>query len=258
MAIVKIDPPTASTPSYNPSISVDYNAQNDNLFTGIKGYNAVSLTNFDTTNSGPTVKAGSVLEANGVLYNFTTDESPSFSLSWFGDAYLVFNDSSLQLEMAQDTPAWSAAKNGYYVGTKRFTGYLADYDNIGMQYAGKRKYVMNGDGSAFSILNADGFISVFAGIYSPTYSLTKQADSITRVFSIASAYILPRGIYMFSVDISNAISGGPNADIEYNIDGAGWTKIGETRQATPFYMISDGSSLRINVSTAGNQCWLFW
>jgi hypothetical protein len=64
MAITKLVFPTASTPSYTPIIATDYNNQNEYIERNARGYNAVSLTNWDASTTKPQIAAGSVIEAN--------------------------------------------------------------------------------------------------------------------------------------------------------------------------------------------------
>ena len=128
MAINKINWPTASSPTYTPDIETDYNAQNENLERVIRGYNAVTLTNWDNTTAIPEVKAGSVIESNGVLYDVTTDTNIDTSVASAGTVWLCFDDYHNKFIWSNTVPTWSAGKNGWYIGTYRATLHRAEWD----------------------------------------------------------------------------------------------------------------------------------
>lgn len=98
----------------------------------------VSLTNFANT-SAPQIAAGSVVEVNGSLYSFTSDESISgwTSIANNTDCYikLTAGASSVTASYTTTPPTWSHAKQGWYDGNERYIGGVhrgassAVYDN---------------------------------------------------------------------------------------------------------------------------------
>jgi hypothetical protein len=79
-----------------------------------KGFHQVSLTNYNTT-SESAIAAGSVVEVNGALYKFDSDESITASPS-DGTVYiqLVPSGDTITAEYTNTDPAWSDSKQGWY------------------------------------------------------------------------------------------------------------------------------------------------
>jgi hypothetical protein len=91
------------------------------------GYQAVSLTNFDTDNE-PEIAAGSKVEIGGALFEFSANESIT---GWGGigndnDVYikLVVDGTSVTAEFTTSAPSWDTAKHGWYDGLDRYIGGL--------------------------------------------------------------------------------------------------------------------------------------
>lgn len=128
MAINKVDWPTASTPVYTPDIETDYNAQNEILERLAKG-ESITLTNWDATTTAPDVAAGSLIEANGVFYDVTTDTSIGVTGASPGTNYLTFDDTSpYAFEWVDTAPTWSDTLNGWYVSGDRALGHQCEWD----------------------------------------------------------------------------------------------------------------------------------
>lgn len=86
---------------------------------GRLGYIAISLNEWTTTNE-PTITAGSKIEIDGALYEFTADEDMDVAGAWggFGASSLVYcyiNPATVVPYMSATAPAWDDAKQGYYL-----------------------------------------------------------------------------------------------------------------------------------------------
>lgn len=79
-----------------------------------KGFHQVSLTNYNTT-SESAIAAGSVVEVNGALYKFDSDEnitgSPSNGTVYI---YLVPSGDTVTAAYTNTAPTWSDSKQGWY------------------------------------------------------------------------------------------------------------------------------------------------
>jgi len=119
----------------------------DRYNTGQKGYNGVSLTNFDNT-SAPQIASGSVFEIGGALFEASVDESIT---GWAGisngtDAYIYVTDGGLGTATAAysaTAPTWDTSKQGWYNGLTRAIAGLYKVD--AGTYANKYVYTLNGD-----------------------------------------------------------------------------------------------------------------
>ena len=105
------------------------------------GKNAISLTEFDTTDE-PAIAAGSVVEIGGSLFVVSGDEAIT---GWAGigndtDCYikLVPGVADFTAEFTTDAPTWSTSKQGWYDGIDRFVAVLhrgatvADFESKGI------------------------------------------------------------------------------------------------------------------------------
>ena len=116
-----------------------------------KGLHQVSLTNYDTTAESQ-IAAGSVVENNGALYQFTSNESITGSPS-DGTVYirLVPAGDTITAEYTNTAPTWSDSKQGWYgtggdannryIGGVTLSGsswtykfVLIDKNGLGLQY----------------------------------------------------------------------------------------------------------------------------
>lgn len=80
----------------------------------LKGFHQVSLTNYNTTDESA-IAAGSVVEVNGALYKFDSDESitgsPSDGTVYI---YLVPSGDTITAAYTNTAPTWSDSKQGWY------------------------------------------------------------------------------------------------------------------------------------------------
>ena len=79
-----------------------------------KGFHQASLTNYNTTDESA-IAAGSVVEVNGALYKFDSDESITGSPS-DGTVYiqLVPSGDTITAAYTNTAPTWSDSKQGWY------------------------------------------------------------------------------------------------------------------------------------------------
>lgn len=82
-----------------------------------KGFHQVSLTEWETT-TVPQIAAGSIVECDGALFSFSSDESISGSPS-DGTVYikLIPDGTSITAEFTNTAPGWDTAKQGWYSPT---------------------------------------------------------------------------------------------------------------------------------------------
>lgn len=220
MAINKVDWPTASTTSYTPSISTDYNDQNNNLAPVVRGYNAVSLTNWDATTTAPEIDTGSSIESNGVLYNVTTDTVISTTGASAGTVYLIFDDTagSEEFKWTDTAPTWYPALNGWYVSGDRFTGHVCTWD-ASTAFSVKREMVGNNQSSLNHNQAPDGAVEV-PGI--------GVSGDITLITATSFPHVLPRG---YIVPISSTLGNLDYVFTQFYNDTA-WTTVYSTQNAT--------------------------
>ena len=130
-----------------------------------RGYQAVSLTNYDNT-SEPKIAAGSIVELGGALFKCEADESIT---GWAGigndeDVYVKLVPSGTTAAAAFTTaaPTWSTSKQGWYVGNDRYIGGL--YKDASGNYTEKYLYFLVGVNSVKVF--GDGTIKFVGGIVS--------------------------------------------------------------------------------------------
>lgn len=189
MAITKIDFPTASTAVYTPDIETDYNNQNEYIERNARGYNAISLTNWDSSTIKPQVAAGSVIEINGATWDITTATDISTSGATSGVIYLYFDDGTPEFKFLDTAPTWSATLNGWYNSGDRFTGHLMAW-NGGSIYLQKSFMVKNSERySSYDKLRVKGvLVNEFLGSLTASFSdcMGMTFDG-TNIISIAGA-----------------------------------------------------------------------
>lgn len=107
-----------------------------------KGFFGLSLTEFDTT-AEPAVAAGGVIEVNGALYEFDTEEAISGSPS-DGTVYVMVVPSgdSITAQFTNTSPAWSDSKQGWYDSTGNYR-YVARMTLDSGSYANKIRYLIS-------------------------------------------------------------------------------------------------------------------
>jgi len=137
-----------------------------------RGYQAVSLTNYDNT-SEPKIAAGSIVELGGALFKCEADESIT---GWAGignnnDVYIKLVPSGTAATAAFTTaaPTWSTSKQGWYVGNHRYIFKL--YKDGSGNYTRKRLLLpepqeqigtIEADKLFLSFTPADGTIQAYA------------------------------------------------------------------------------------------------
>ena len=167
---------------------------------GQKGYNGISLTNYNSQTLDAAIAQGSVVEIGGALYEFTTDETlTGFSgLSNRSRAFLELTASGATVTGAwtATVPTWDDDKQGWYTTTKRVVA-TAWKDGSGNQTA-KRLLVdrdvtqltgvidINGSNHTVSDFDAPN-ISVTTGASHRTITLPTVADNVGRDFTIWKA-----------------------------------------------------------------------
>jgi hypothetical protein len=102
------------------------------------GYQAISLTEYDTT-AEPEIVAGSKVEVGGALYEFTVDEAGT---GWGGiavstECYIALVPSGATVSWIYTTtaPTWNTEKQGWYSGANRYVFHL--YKDASGNYANK-------------------------------------------------------------------------------------------------------------------------
>lgn len=238
MAINKIDFPTASTPSYTPSIITDYNAQNDNIEAIVKNKNDVSLTNWDTSTDAPLVATGSYLESDGVLYRADSDETISTTDASSGIIYLVFDFSEPEYKWVDTEPEWSTTYNGWYVSADRFTGHLCTWDGAS-SFTLKTQYFNDKLGGQYVQVGPNGLtVSALSvsdnSIWTGTYG-SQNVDNTT--------WVVPAGAYMIAS--YEVVGGGVWFEV---YDGSDWQGDPSDEALAPGFVVSDGTNYRIQTN----------
>ncbi len=125
----------------------------------------LSMTNFGNT-SEPAIAAGSVVEIGGSLFVFTSNEAIT---GWGAigndtDCYirLPYNG-ALTAEFTTVAPTWSASKQGWYDGIKRYVAGLHRGASAAA-YEDKWVYQRSQDNNASHRFYGDGTVDVDAGI----------------------------------------------------------------------------------------------
>lgn len=222
MSINSVDWPTASTPVYTPDIETDYNAQNENLEQVVRGYNAISLSNWDGTSTAPQVSSGSALEASGVFYQLDANETIGTSGASAGVIYLTLDDSSpYSFEWVDTAPTWFPALNGWYIGGNRFTGHQCTWDGT----------------SSFT------YKCTWVDRIADT-GLRIPADGATGTYGTTTTpWAIPQGAYMVATN-SSTTDGGAHLQIN---DGSTWrgSVLGTGYGPVTGLHLSDGVNYRI-------------
>lgn len=124
-------------PSTPNTVSDSWQPAVEQIDTTKKGFNAVSLGNWDTTTTKPTVLAGSEIEAAGGVVRVATDETilddPGGVIA--GTVYLVVDFSGVNPEwyFTNDAPVWNVSLAGFYEAASgsvnwKYTGHTLLWD----------------------------------------------------------------------------------------------------------------------------------
>ncbi len=150
----------------------------------------LSMTNFGNT-SEPAIAAGSVVEIGGSLFVFTSNEAIT---GWGAigndtDCYirLPYNG-PLTAEFTTVAPTWSASKQGWYDGIKRYVGGLRRGASAAV-YENKWIYQRSQDDNAGHRFYGDGTVDIDAGIKGdlPVGSIMTSAAGGALIGPIADA-----------------------------------------------------------------------
>ena len=149
-----------------------------------KGFHQVSLTNYDNTSESQ-VAAGSVIENNGGLYKFDSNESISGSPT-DGTVYVrvVPSGDSATLEYTNTAPTWSDSKQGWY-GTgadanKRYIEFvIIKASSLWNKYNDMSRFFQR-DKKARMLYNKSGINQTITGSGTVEYT--------TKVFDLDSNY----------------------------------------------------------------------
>jgi len=106
------------------------------------GYQAISLTNFDSDTDEPQIAAGSKVEIGGALFDADANESIAgwADIANSSDVYihLTVSGASVTASFSTTAPTWDTAKQGWYSGAVRVIGGL--YKDGSGNYARKWLY----------------------------------------------------------------------------------------------------------------------
>jgi len=177
-----------------------------------KGKHLVSLTNYNNT-SLPAVAAGSVIEVNGALYKFTSEEVITGSPS-DGTVYVYIDPATITAVFTNTSPTWSDSKQGWY-GTSGTVNcrYIYILNKASAVYTGKnvinsriikREFIASfGSGDANKTINHDisnantnkrilsiNYIAYKSGVLSPSIS------NVSSVYNINNIYFNDTTIYI--------------------------------------------------------------
>lgn len=179
-----------------------------------KGYCGVSLTNYDNT-TVPAIAAGSVVEDNGALYKFSTEESISGSPA-DGTIYimLVPSGSSITAEFTATAPTWSDDKQGFYgTGGNANNRYLPfKMIKSGTSYSKKVRFQLTNDPldkeESFNVVDCYVQNPVDQGTLLSSFTNSSGYPSTGGIFTVTK----PCVAYLRLVYNSLASSGGPNTN----------------------------------------------
>ena len=156
------------------------------------GKHNISLTNYDTTGL-PAIAAGSIIECNGALAEFESEEAITGSPS-NGTVYIqiVPSTTTATAQFTNTAPTWSDAKQGFYG-----TGAAANYRYLEFEmykyvtsYSNKKK-ITHDDNVKFDILSASSISA--SGNISADNILTTGGLSIAGDITIQPSSILSGG-----------------------------------------------------------------
>jgi len=175
-----------------------------------KGLHQVSLTNYDNTSESQ-IAAGSVVENNGALYKFDSNESITGSPS-DGTVYirLVPSGDTITAEYTNTAPTWSDSKQGWY-GTgadanKRYLEFVITLNSSTWKYKEPLNIISKNRLNSSAFVFADGTQTitttaiqniVFDGdkcLYNCEYNASDQIKVLDKGFYAISARINLYGV----------------------------------------------------------------
>jgi hypothetical protein len=162
------------------------------------GKHNVSLTNYDTTGV-PAIAAGSIVECNGALFEFTADEAVTGTPS-NGTVYIQIVPSTTTCTAAftNTAPTWSDAKQGFYG-----TGAAANYRYLEFEmtrssatvYSNKHT-ITHDDNVKLDIISA-----TTANITTAKITTLLYVNGITRIAGVLESH--PEGYGRITAPIEN-------------------------------------------------------
>ena len=204
---------------------------------GRLGYQAISLTHFSDLLE-PNIAAGSKVEIDGALYEFTTDEAGT---GWGGIGnsnvvYMLLTPSGVSVALSYTTtaPTWSTSKQGWYTGVNRVVFKLLK-DNAGA-YASKTPMIPQQ-----SVASVNDFITgdtTYSMLVQSTNIFINKATAIAVSIAAGAAYAgLRVTLHNVNVGVATltvttgaatvALSIGGSVDLEWN--GTAWQYLGGTK-----------------------------
>lgn len=135
---------------YGPTVA---DANIENLMSTVdgqrRGYDFVTLTNWDATTSAPAVSVGSIIEINGAVFevsssNVTIGSVPGGATSDLYIKLTVSGGSTVTADWTTTAPSWDAEKGGWFNGTTKYLAFICDYDGGG-SWSNKREILSRFD-----------------------------------------------------------------------------------------------------------------
>jgi hypothetical protein len=210
----------------------------DQTYRTVGGLSLATLTNWENS-SAPELAAGSVIEVNGALFEFTSNESISTTdpvttaTIVQGNAYIcaVPSGSSCTLACTQTDPTWSDSKQGWYgTGGQANNRYLYsfNYVSIPQDWKNKRKLyyqqqlsstIFLSEKTSVSIPNGTGTTSV-----NPTgWSQAGVTSDNLGIFSAGTFTIPADGVYTFVLfQVVTTGTGSATAYFQYTEGSDNW------------------------------------
>lgn len=147
-----------------------------------KGFHQASLTNYNTTDESA-IAAGSVVEVNGALYKFDSDESitgsPSDGTVYI---YLVPSGDTVTAAYTNTAPTWSDSKQGWYG-----TGGNANYRYLEFALT-KASAVWSNKRRIYYFYNIDEIITTeFSAKSFNSYYVTNTTSGRLQLFSASTS-----------------------------------------------------------------------
>jgi len=106
------------------------------IINSLKGYQAVSLTNF-TTSAAPAIASGSVVEISGAFFTWSSDETPSgwSAISTGATAYITLTPAgtagsqTVSAAYTSTAPVWRDDNQGWYASAGSTIRYVVEFFN---------------------------------------------------------------------------------------------------------------------------------
>lgn len=155
-----------------PADGADWDDVETQIVKARRGYIGLSLTEFDTAVI-PQIAAGSVIEINGVLFTFSSNESITGAASSGYINYIVAtvagsgNSQTVTFGWTTTAPSWVASKHGWYGAGDGNDRYLGRCYFDGTNYTQKMVYSNN---LSLSDRNGNEVVSIRKAFITATFS----------------------------------------------------------------------------------------